>query len=207
MAKPLLYKPPPRWQFWGSLSAALVLHAGAVGLAAIKHQAPAIDLSQIPTATVVATLEAPPEQPTPPPEDIPVPQPPPPPEVKPEFTEESPPPPQRHPQKAAPIRAPHVAGVPHQMSMSSARVQAIYAPKPPYPYEARSRHITGSGVCVLTVDTGSGRVTDATMAQSTGSPILDNATTTTFMRWRFRAGQVAPRVKVPITYTMTGASF
>jgi hypothetical protein len=36
---------------------------------------------------------------------------------------------------------------------------------------------------------------------------LDNATTSTFRRWRFRAGQVAPKVKVPITYTMTGASY
>jgi TonB family protein len=201
MPKPLLYKPPPRWQFWAALTGALVVHAGAVGIAAIRHQPPPIDLSKIPTAEVVATLEAPQEAPTPPPEDIPLPPPPPPPDVQPEFVEESPPPRPQVPQKAAPIRAPR------QMSISSARVSAVYSPKPPYPYEARSRHITGSGVCVLTVDTATGEVTGATMAQSTGSPILDDATTSTFRRWRFRAGQVAPRVKVPITFTMTGASF
>jgi TonB family protein len=45
------------------------------------------------------------------------------------------------------------------------------------------------------------------MAQSIGSPILDNATVSTFRRWRFRPGAAAPKVKVPITYTMTGASY
>ena len=93
------------------------------------------------------------------------------------------------------------------MSISGAKAVAIFAPKPDYPYEARSRHVTGSGVAVLSVDTASGSVTDATMAQSIGSPILDNATTSTFRRWRFQPGKVAPKVKVPITYTMTGASY
>jgi TonB family protein len=93
------------------------------------------------------------------------------------------------------------------MSISGAKAVAIFAPKPDYPYEARSRHVTGSGVAVLSVDTASGNVTDATMAQSIGSPILDNSTTSTFRRWRFQPGKVAPKVKVPITYTMTGASY
>jgi TonB family protein len=198
--KPLLYKPPPRWQIWAALGGAVAIHFVSVVIAGINYNPP-MDLSKIPTAEVVATLEAPPEAPTPPPEDIPLPlPPPPPPAVQPEFVEESPPPRPQTPQQA-PIRAPR------QMYMSSARVAAVYSPKPPYPYEARAHHITGSGVCVLTVDTASGQVTGATMAQSTGSPILDDATTTTFMRWRFRAGRVAPRVKVPITFTMTGASF
>ena len=60
---------------------------------------------------------------------------------------------------------------------------------------------------VLSVDTASGNVTDATMAQSIGNPILDNSTVSTFRRWRFQPGKVAPKVKVPITYTMTGASY
>ena len=93
------------------------------------------------------------------------------------------------------------------MSITGAKAVAIYAPKPEYPYEAKSRHVTGSGVAVLSVDTASGNVTDATMAQSIGSPILDNATTSTFRRWRFQPGKVAPKVKVPITYTLTGASY
>jgi periplasmic protein TonB len=197
MAKPLLYKPPPRWQFWAALSGALLIHIGAV-IASMKREAPPVDLSNIPTAEVTATLEAQ-EQPTPPPEDIPLPPPPPEPQVVPEFHEEAatPPPRQAAQKVAAPIKV---------APISSARAQAVFAPRPEYPYEARSRKITGSGVCVLTIDTPSGSVTDATMAQSIGSPILDNATVSTFRRWRFKPGMFS-KVKVPITYTMTGASY
>jgi TonB family protein len=205
MAKPLLYKPPPRWQIVAFLAGALAIHAGAVGLASIKKEPPPVDLSQIPTAEVVATLEQPQEQPTPPPEDVPLPPPPPEPEVQPEFHEETTPPPRIN-RPAAPIKAPQVAARPGVASISSAKAAAIFAPRPEYPYEARSRKITGSGVCVLTIDTASGNVTDATMAQSIGSPILDNATVSTFRRWRFKPGMYS-KVKVPITYTMTGASY
>ena len=75
-AGPLLYRPPPRWQFWAALSGAVLLHVSAVAIAAIKHEAPVVDLSDIPTATVEAQLQ-PEDQPTPPPEDIPIPEPPP----------------------------------------------------------------------------------------------------------------------------------
>jgi TonB family protein len=200
---PLLYNPPPRWQFWGSLGAALAIHLTAVGIAAIPKHEEVVDLSQIPTATVEATLQ-PEDQPTPPPEDIPIQEPPPIPEVAPEFREEKPPPPKTN-KPTGPVKAPQ--GVTGTMSITGAKAAAIFAPKPDYPYEARSRHVTGSGVCVLTVDVASGNVTDASMAQSIGSPILDNSTTSTFRRWRFRPGAAAPKVKVPITYTMTGASY
>ena len=203
MAGPLLYRPPPRWQFWTALGGALAVHVGAVAIAGIKHEAPVVDLSQIPTATVEAMLQ-PEVQPTPPPEDIPIQEPPPIPEVAPEFHEEKPPPPKTN-RPAGPVKAPQ--GVTGTMSISGAKAVAIFAPKPEYPYEARSRHVTGSGVAVLSVDTASGNVTEASMAQSIGSPILDNSTVTTFRRWRFQPGKCAPRVKVPITYTMTGASY
>jgi protein TonB len=197
MARPLLYKPPPRWQFWTALGGALLIHIGAV-IASMKHEAPPVDLSNIPTAEVTATLEAQ-EQPTPPPEDIPLPPPPPEPQVVPEFHEEqATPPPRQAAKAAAPIKAPPV-------SMSSARANAIFAPKPDYPYEARARKITGSGVCVLTVGPDGG-VTDSVMAQSIGSPILDNSAASTFRRWRFKPGMYS-KVKVPITYTLTGASY
>jgi TonB family protein len=200
---PLLYRPPPRWQFWGALGAALFIHVASIVIAGIHPKPAEIDLSQIPTATVEAMLQ-PEDQPTPPPEDIPIQEPPPIPEVAPEFHEEKPPPPKTN-KPAGPIKAPQ--GVTGTMSISGAKAIAIFAPKPDYPYEARSRHQTGSGVAVLSVDTGSGNVTDASMAQSIGSPILDNATVSTFRRWRFQPGKCAPKVKVPITYTMTGASY
>jgi len=204
MAHPLLYTPPPRWQFWVAFGAALLIEAASVVIAGIKREPPAVDLSQIPTATVEAMLQ-PEDQPTPPPEDIPVPEPPPIPEVAPEFHEEKPPPPKQQTKAAGPVKAPQ--GVSGTMSISGAKAIAIFAPKPDYPYEARSRHVTGSGVAVLSVDTASGNVTDASMGQSIGNPILDNATVSTFRRWRFQPGKCAPKVKVPITYTMTGASY
>src|SRR5437763_14303268 len=203
MAGPLLYKPPPRWQVWAALGGAIAIHLAAVGAYAIKHEAPPVDLSNIPTATVEATLQ-PEDQPTPPPEDIPIQEPPPIPDVAPEFHEEKPPPPKTN-RPTGPVKAPQ--GVTGTMSITGAKAVAIYAPKPEYPYEARSRHQTGSGVALLSVDSGSGNVTDVSMAQSIGSPILDQSTVSAFRRWRFAPGKCAPKVKVPITYTMTGASY
>jgi TonB family protein len=129
------------------------------------------------------------------------------PQEMPEFHEETTPPPRQPKQvKAAPIKAPQSARPPGPMSISGAKALATSMPKPEYPYEARSRHITGSGVCVVTVDTASGSVTDATMAQSIGNPILDNSAVSAFRRWRFKPGAVS-KVKIPITFTMTGASY
>jgi TonB family protein len=104
----------------------------------------------------------------------------------------------RHATSAAKRKA---AGLPvaDLMSMSAAKTVAVTAPLPEYPYLARHAHITGSGVCVLTVDTASGNVTSATMAQSTGNAILDKSTTNTFRTWRFKPG-TASQVRVPITY-------
>jgi TonB family protein len=126
-----------------------------------------------------------------------------PPEIKPEHVEETTPPP-RQPkrQKIAAIAAittPQVAGSPGgTMSISSSRA-ATYAPKPEYPSEARTRHITGSGVCVVDVDPGSGNVTGASMAQSTGNPILDDSAVRTFRKWRFKPGTVS-RVRIPVEF-------
>ena len=203
--KPLLYRPAPRWQWWAAFGGAVAIHLTAVALA-YKREPPPVDLSDIPVAVVEATLQAE-EQPTPPPEDIPLPEPPPPPEIKPEYVEETTPPPkQPKAQKVAPIKAPQVAGRPGAMSISSAKALATYAPRPQYPYEARSRRITGSGECVVTVDPGSGSVTSASMAKSIGNPILDNSATSAFRQWRFKAGTVS-KVRIPITFTMTGASY
>jgi len=92
------------------------------------------------------------------------------------------------------------------LSGAAAKALAVYAPPPEYPYEARSRHITGSGVVVMNVDTSSGLVTAASMAQNIGSPILDNAAMSAFRQWRFKLGTVA-KVRMPITFTTTGALY
>jgi TonB family protein len=84
------------------------------------------------------------------------------------------------------------------MSMSAAKAIAVRAPLPEYPYQAIRAKITGSGLCVMIVDTASGKVTNAIMAQSTGNAILDKVTTNTFLSWRFKPGTVS-QVRVPIT--------
>jgi TonB family protein len=82
----------------------------------------------------------------------------------------------------------------------------LTAPRPDYPYEARSRHITGSGIAVITVDPNSGLAVDAMMEQSIGNPILDNSTVSAFRRWRFKPG-TPRRVRIPITFVLTGAQY
>ncbi len=202
--KPLLYRPPAAWYFWTAFGAALAIHLTAVALAQKREVAAEVP-PDIPTAVVEATLQAT-EEPTPPPEDIPLPEPPPPPEIQPEYVEETTPPPKKpQAQKFTPIKAPQAAGHPGTMSISSAKALATYAPRPQYPYEARSRHVVGSGVCVVEVSP-SGSATSASMASSTGNPILDNAALSAFRQWRFKPGSVS-KVKIPITFTMTGAQY
>src|SRR3954453_9028311 len=213
MAGPLLYRPPPRWQAWAAFGGALAIHFAAIGIAAIKPAEKVMDLTDIPEATVEMSLETQPEppQPTPPPEEEPPPPPPPEaiPEEKPEFVEEKPtPPPKLSPSNApvAPLAKPKPVAPEGPVSMSNAKASAISAPRPEYPYEARRTKTTGSGVCVMTIDTASGAVTSAEMAQSTGSPILDNAATSAFRRWRFKPGGFS-KVRTPITFTMSGAQY
>jgi protein TonB len=206
MAKPLMYRPPPRWQLWAAFGGALVIQFAAVVIAGIHPEPPpAPDLSQIPEAVSAILEPEPAPEATPPPEEE-LPAPPPPPEAQPEFVEEkpTPPPPPRPKASRPPAPITRLGGT---GSMSSAKAQAVFSPKPEYPYEARRQKQTGSGVCVLSVDVASGSVTDADMAQSTGSPILDSSTTSAFRRWRFRPNSVPPKVRVPITFTLTGASF
>jgi TonB family protein len=59
---------------------------------------------------------------------------------------------------------------------------------------------------MMVVDPVNGVVTDIMMSESTGSPVLDNATVAAFRKWRFKPGS-ASQVKVPITFTMTGEMY
>jgi TonB family protein len=111
---------------------------------------------------------------------------------------ENKPPPKKQPRPAV---QPEVASIPAPvpMSLSVAQSMAISAPLPDYTYEAKRRNLTGNGVCVVTVDAATGRVTDARMFQSTGSTILDKLTIQTFKSWRFKPRTVS-QVRVPISY-------
>lgn len=96
---------------------------------------------------------------------------------------------------------PEVASIsaPVPVSLSVAQSMAITAPLPDYTYEMKRGNLSGSGTCVVTVDTATGTVTNATMSQSTGSPLLDKLTIQTFKSWRFKPGTVS-EVRVPISY-------
>src|SRR5436190_7004366 len=120
--------------------------------------------------------------------------------------EATPPPPPRPKQQVVPIKAQQVAGTLGPMSISSARALAVFAPRPEYPREARSHRIAGSGVCVVSVDRGSGHVTEASIAQSTGNQTLDNSAVSTFRTWIFKPRKVST-VSISFGFTTSGAPY
>jgi TonB family protein len=107
---------------------------------------------------------------------------------------------QQHP---VPIRPP---GIPKLGVAGNPKAYAVNAPRPEYPYEARSRHLMGSGVAVITVDPVNGSVVGARMELSIDSAILDNSALSAFKRWRFKPGTVSI-VRIPITYNLAGPSY
>ena len=88
---------------------------------------------------------------------------------------------------------------PVPVSLSVAQSMAITAPLPDYTYEMKRRNLAGTGTCIVTVDTATGTVTNASMFKSTGNPLLDKLTIQTFKSWRFKPGTVS-EVRVPISY-------
>ena len=53
--------------------------------------------------------------------------------------------------------------------IAKAKALAVYAPQPAYPYEARSKHLTGTGIVLLNVDPSSGNVTSAQLVEEHGT--------------------------------------
>jgi TonB family protein len=79
----------------------------------------------------------------------------------------------------------------------------IYAPRPQYPYAARSSHIEGSGLFRLTVDVNTGSVLKVTVVKSTRNRILDDAAVAAYRQWRFKPGKLTS-ADVPVTFRMGG---
>ena len=107
----------------------------------------------------------------------------------------------RQRKRRAPVAQPEAVKIsaPVPVSLSVAQSMATSAPLPEYTYEMKRRNLSGHGVCVVTVDSATGSVTNATMFQSTGNPLLDKVTTQTFKSWRFKPG-TASEVRIPISY-------
>jgi TonB family protein len=93
----------------------------------------------------------------------------------------------------------HRAATENVLVGSAAKAVTMYAPRPDYPEEARSHRVAGSGVCVVSVDPASGSVTNASMAQSTGSLLLDKSVLRTFRTWKFKPGTVS-QVSIPVEF-------
>lgn len=83
---------------------------------------------------------------------------------------------------------------------SAAKEVTTHAPHPYYPEEARSHRVGGSGVCVVSVDPVSGSVTNVSMAESTGSLLLDRSVLRTLRTWKFKPGTVS-QVNIPVEFT------
>jgi len=198
----MIYRPKNRKLIWLAFACALSIHLGAIALAANRSamltpnfSPPGDDVQGIdflPADPLEVTDVSPPDQPAVPDE---------------EFYDDKVTAPIR-PQKKVPVAAirSNFSGMTTGMRGGSVKALALYAPHPNYPYEARRSGTTGSGIAQLTVNSAAGNVVDVRMAQSTGSPILDNATVSAFRRWRFKPG-VASNVDVPITYTLAGVSY
>jgi TonB family protein len=197
----LFYRPSRRWLVWAAFACAAGIHIAAIVVAQGKSDKVALQDFKLAGADIEIVDKGQEETP---PEDVAMP---PPPAQLPTGLETFPeeirtPPPVRSRKK---VRvASFVRGTAAPLGGVIALV--TYAPRPVYPYEARRQRITGSGIALLTVAPVDGNVIDVRMAQSCGSPVLDNATLDAFRRWRFKPGTVE-WVQVPITYTLTGASY
>jgi len=185
---------------------ALLIHFAAIALANV-HQAEttegpsfSCEFSSITFEEAPSTIDPTPENPdplpTPPPTDN-------------SFPEETstPPPVRRSTGKPiTPIVKPGNQRSAGSLTWSSAKVLAVNAPRPEYPYEARRQKITGAGIVAMRVDPVTGHVSSVAMAKSTGNPVLDNAALSGFRRWRFKPGTVST-VSCPITFTLVGAAY
>ena len=118
--------------------------------------------------------------------------------------EATPPPPQPKRKKIAPRKAPQAASTSEIASYASAKAFATFTPLPKYPARKRTDGVTGIGVCLVSVDPASGRVTTASMEQSTGDSTLDKSAVDAFRKWRFQPGTVS-KVRIPIEFNMAGS--
>ena len=203
MTRALLYQSGPRWRFGVALGLAVLLHLGAIGFATTQRVEPKpagfVGEPEISFEPEQPTVDPLPEvsdpMPTAPVIDEPF--------VEPAAT---PPPVHRQTTKLMPVLRSQTTTAPRSMSLASAKVFALSAPRPQYPYEVRRQKITGDGIALMTIDPSTGNVVDVTMSKSTGNVSLDNAAVIGFRRWRFKPGTVSS-VTCPVTFTLTGADY
>jgi len=194
----LIYHRPSKWPIATALGTAVLIHLSALAIA--FHREPAMTQLTASDSTIFP-VDVDDEQSVPPNPNTSVPPPAPVPTS--DFIERESPRPINTHQNLRPFRRPAQTRV---TARSNGKIFALSAPQPDYPYEARSRHLTGSGIAIISVDPITGFASDVTMEQSIGNPILDNSTVSAFRRWRFKPGSPS-RVRIPITFLLTGAQY
>ena len=75
---------------------------------------------------------------------------------------------------------------------------------PEYSRAARDLGLSGSGLALLKIDTGTGEVKAVTITQSTGHAVLDKAASYAYRRWRFVPHTIS-HAEVPIIFTTLGS--
>lgn len=201
----LIYQSNCNRRFAAALTTAAIIHIAAIGFATTRQEARPIPSGSTNVPSVDLTSPDPILDPQPPDQSDPLPTPPAPNEFYLADTA-TPPPVHRQPTKFTPLVKRSTNSAPNSLNLSAAKVLAINAPRPEYPYEARRQKITGDGVAVMSIDPASGNVTGVSMAKSTGNAFLDNAAIAGFRRWRFKPGSVSS-VTCPVTFTLSGANY
>ena len=203
----LLYQPRQKLRVGMAFAAALLIHFAAIAIANV-HRGEKPAGPTFPEDFTPITFEEPaptiPDATPQDPEPLPTPT-----QTEQSFPEErsTPPPIRRQSHKPiTPIVKPRSNGSAAALNWPSAKVLAVSAPRPEYPYEARRQRITGDGIVEMRIDPVTGNVRAVAMSKSTGSPFLDNAALAGFRRWRFKPGTVSS-VTCPVTFTLNGASY
>ena len=205
MTRAIVSQSAHKWRFGVALAVAAGIHLAAISFATVQRVEPKT-ASGIPAAVPELTFD-PAEPEIRPQPDLPEPLPTPP-VIDQSYSEDTatPPPVHRTPTKFAPLVRPRTNPTGKFVNVSEAKVFALSAPRPEYPYEARRQKITGEGIAILTIDQNSGDVIHSTMSKSTGNPLLDDAALAGLRRWRFKPGTVSS-VTCPITFTLTGVAY
>ena len=154
MNKASLQRSGSKWRIMAAFTAAATIHLSALAIASLHHSA------VLSPETKFTAIDVDPDVASPEPAQIEIPLPAPPPALEPPEIVESSNPPRLVQKRQAfvPIRSP---GQTPLVGWRNSRDFALSAPRPEYPYEARSHHIMGSGVANLTVLPTSGVVVAA----------------------------------------------
>jgi protein TonB len=205
MTRAIISQSARKWRFGAAMAIAAGIHLSAISFATVQRVEPQTaagvraDGPQIILESAEPNVDPQPD----PPQPLPTP-----PELDQFYVEQkaSPPPQYRAPTKFVSVVRPRTNATGQSLKVSEAKVFALSAPRPEYPYEARRQKITGEGIAVLTVDPNSGEVIHTMMSKTTGNPLLDSAARAGLSRWRFEPGTVSS-VICPITFTLTGVTY